>query len=169
MENETKNSNDKERFLKLRYGLYDWFMSNRFREPKSKVFFAIVRLTDGWNKSEAIINERQLAKITKINSRNVGRYLKYMLNKRILFRRDSGKKKYGKTMYFYKINSHIRHPKDGSEENHHSEDGNTAIPLTAKTAISEMAIKDIKEIKNKAVQESMDKLKNYKKGYLDEQ
>ncbi|MFA5248242.1 MAG: replication protein [Patescibacteria group bacterium] len=148
MENIINNINPKEGFVMVKHGLYDWLMSNKLREPRLRIILAVIRLTDGWNEKEAIISERCIARMTKIDHRNAGKYIKELLNKKILFRRASGKIKCGKPTYFYRINGYLRHMADASKENCHPEDASAGVSDTAKIAVCDTAIKDIKEIKN---------------------
>ena len=153
--------NIENKFFKMENGLFDWITETKeLGKPERKILDAIIRRTNGYDRVEARISIRMFAEMTKMERRNVWTYVKSLLDKKIIFRRPGKKDKYGKPVYFYKINEKYR------RYNHASTSENNASPdieLMPMPVMKTTTIKDINNIKDKNLRDSINKLKNYKK------
>ncbi len=101
--------NTKKGFTRIEHPLYNWLISAKLGGPELKIVHAIIRRTNGYGRSEALIALRLFEKMTGIGRRNVWTYLKKLLNKRVILRKRGPKTKYGKPVYYYSINKELCH------------------------------------------------------------
>ena len=153
--------NIENKFFKMENGLFDWITETKeLGKPERKILDAIIRRTNGYDRVEARISIRMFAEMTKMERRNVWTYVKSLLDKKIIFRRSGKIDKYGKPVYFYKINEKYR------RYNHASTSKNNASPdieLMPIPAVETTPIKDNNTILKKPIQDIVNKLKNYEK------
>jgi phage replication protein O, N-terminal domain len=159
-----ENTKSNKGFTMINNNFYERILATKIGGPKLKIVLAIVRQTEGYHLDEAPMSSRFIEKMTNIDHRNVERYIKQLLEKKIIFQRTGEKMKWGKKVYIYWLNKNLCRPLYGSEEDCRTEDGSTAVNNTAETAVNDTPNKDINIIYKKEIQEKMDKLKNYKKG-----
>ena len=91
-------------FTMINHELYDWAIAADLGGPELKVIHAIIRWTNGWDqREEAPMSYRFIGKMTKMHHRNVGKYIKQLLDKKIIFRRAGDEMKWGKPIYIYRL------------------------------------------------------------------
>jgi phage replication O-like protein O len=74
-----------------------------------KLTLAIVRKTYGWNKKADKISYSQMAELTGIDRRHIGRGVKSLLYRDLICRANVGRTKFGKPVYKYWINKKSWH------------------------------------------------------------
>ena len=168
MINSTKNRKSNEGFTMISHKLYEWTMASGLCKQEVNIIHAIIRQTNGWDqRKEAPMSLRFIGKMTSTHHRNVDKTVKKLLNKKIIFRRAGEKMKYGKPVFIYRLNKHLRCLQNASQENCRTTDVSTAVNNTPEPVVNNTPNKDIKHIKNKEVRDKMEKLFSYKK-YQDE-
>ena len=147
-------------YFKMENGLSDWITkTEELGKPERKIFDAVIRRTNGFDRVEARISIRMFAEMTGIERRNVWTYIKSLLDKKIIFRRPGKKDKFGKPVYFYSINRKYRHYTHASpSENNASPD----IKLMPMPVVDTTPIKDSNTILKKPFQDLVNRAKNYK-------
>lgn len=91
-------------YTKIANEILENIIGSDLSREELKVILAIIRKTYGWNKKEDKISFSQLADITKIDRRHIGRPLKSLLYKDLIRRAEAGKEKFGKPVYKYWLN-----------------------------------------------------------------
>ncbi len=158
------NSKKEEGFTMIKHNLYDWAIKAKLSGREQKIIHAIIRYTCGFKqREEAPLSYRFLGDITGMGHRNAETIIKNLLRKKIIFRRVSDIKKYGKNSFYYRLNKAICRSNNASQNDSLQINGSAGVKYTPPIAVNSTPNKEINIIYKKDIQDIMDKLKNYKK------
>jgi phage replication O-like protein O len=168
MNSPTENKKPKEGFTIISHELYEWAMASGLSKQELNIIHAIIRQTNGWNqRKEAPISNRLFGEMTNTHHWNASKVIKKLLEKELILRRPGEKMKYGKPVYYYRLNKHLCRLQNASQENCRTVDASTAVNSTPQPAVNNTAIKETNKIyKN---QNLVDKCKNFVLHYADKE
>ena len=96
-------------YSKIANGLLEDILLTDLNKEELKITFAIIRKTYGWNKKEDKISFSQLALLTGIDRRHIGRAVKSLLYRDLICRAEAGRSKFNKPVYKYWLNKKSWH------------------------------------------------------------